>query len=72
MTNTICKSVNYHAIPSLDGKWAVRKTLGKRATAIWDTKHEAWHDARRRARAQGGKAYLHGKDGRIVTRACYG
>lgn len=71
MSESICNPVNYHASPS-NGKWSVRKTLGKRATAIWNTKQEAWRDARRRARALGGNAYLHGADGRVITRVCYG
>lgn len=62
---------SYHAAPHPRG-WSVRKTGGKRALAVFASSREAWRDARRRAEACGGIAWLHDAGGRICTRLAYG
>lgn len=63
--------MSYHAAPHTKGGWAVRKTGAQRASAIGLTRANAWKEARRLARGVGAKAYLHGRDGRIVARNNY-
>jgi len=62
---------NFHAIPHPTG-WALYRTGAKRASLTYLDRDRAWHEARRRARAQGLVAYLHDTTGRIVARNNYG
>lgn len=61
---------SYHVIPS-GFRWSLRRTGGKRASAIYATREEAWKEARHRARAGNGTAYLHDDGGRIMARVRY-
>lgn len=63
-------AASFHAVP-WNGGWSVRKAGGKRALRSFTDKTAAWSEARRRARANGSVAYLHGADGRIATKNSY-
>ncbi len=51
--------------------WCVRRTGARRATTINLSREEAWAEARRRARAAQGKAYLHDRNGRVEASQDY-
>ena len=53
-------------------KWAVKREGSDRLSAVHSTQADAWSDARRRARAAGGEAFLQDRDGRIRARNTYG
>ncbi len=60
-----------HVMPS-GGKWSVRTTGAKRATAVFDTQKEALEKGRELAKAARTELYVHGADGRIRERSSYG
>lgn len=60
-----------HVMPS-GGKWSVRNTGAKRATAVFSTQKEAVEKGRELARAAKTELYIHGTDGRIRERNSYG
>ncbi len=59
-----------HVVPR-DGAWAVRRTGSMRVTQTFDTQKEAISAARRLARDQATRLYIHGQDGRIRERETY-
>jgi len=63
--NRAASALAFHAVPSPGGRWCVRKTGGGRPVKARLSKREAWQMARRLARANGTKAYLHRPDGGI-------
>ncbi len=65
------KRKSQHVVARGD-KWAVRKTGSDRVTRKIDTKEEAIEVARQFARKQKTDVYIHGRDGRIYERNCYG
>lgn len=67
----MAKAKNYWTTHHGEG-WAVRREGSERATSIHSTQAEAWGEARRRARGEGGEALLQGRDGRIRARNTYG
>lgn len=60
-----------HVMPA-GGKWSVRSTGAKRATAVFDTQKEAVAKGRELAKASKTELYIHGADGRIRERNSYG
>lgn len=62
----------YWTTPIIDGSWAVKLEGSIIASAIFNTRADAWSDARRRARATEGEAILQGKNGEIRSRNTYG
>jgi hypothetical protein len=60
-----------HVVPN-GGKWSVRKAGATRATGTFSTQGEAIQEARKIAKNQGTELYIHGRDGRIRERDCYG
>ena len=55
-----------------DRTWAVRKSGSDRVTRHFDTWDEALEAARKLARKQKTSLYIHGPDGRVRKRECYG
>lgn len=63
-------SKGLHVTPR-GGKWAVRVSGSERAYQVVSTQKEAIEIAKERARRDGGKLYVHGRDGRIETRSTF-
>lgn len=62
---------DYWADPSGE-KWQVKGAGNSRASALYDTQAEAWADARHRAKATSGEAYLQNQQGQIRARNTFG
>ncbi|MEH3116167.1 MAG: DUF2188 domain-containing protein [Methylorubrum populi] len=60
-----------HVVPR-GGKWKVRKAGATRASAVFDTQHEAIVRASEIARSQQAELYIHGQDGRIRQKTSFG
>jgi hypothetical protein len=61
-------SKNQHVIPH-QGKWAVKREGSSRVTSVHDSKQEAIDAARKIARNQSGRLYVHGRNGQILLGA---
>ena len=60
-----------HVVPTGD-KWSVRRAGAARASGTYKTQKEAINRARELAQSQKTVLYIHGSDGRIRERNCYG
>ncbi|ARU16435.1 DUF2188 domain-containing protein [Croceicoccus marinus] len=52
--------------------WQVKGAGNERATSVHRTQADAWSEAKSRARASGGEAYLTKENGQIRERNTYG
>jgi Uncharacterized protein conserved in bacteria (DUF2188) len=68
----MAKPKDYWTSQRPDGTWAVKTPGAARASAVAPTQAEAWDRAKHLARANGGEAYLRGKNGQIRERNTYG
>ena len=59
-----------HVLRGANG-WRVEIEGSKRAQAAHQRQSEAWEGARQIARRKESRAYLHGRDGRILQRVTY-
>lgn len=60
-----------HVVRSADGKWAVRSTGAERASKVFPSKDLAVTHARTLARSASTGVYIHGEDGRVLTKDSY-
>jgi len=60
-----------HVVPK-NGRWSVMRAGAQRASKVYNTQQEAVTSARKRAQAEGGELYIHGRDGRIRERDSFG
>ena len=58
--------------PRPDGRWAVQRDRGQRASSLHDNKSEAESRARQIARNQGAELVVKGTDGRIQRKDSHG
>ncbi len=59
-----------HVVPKGDG-WAVRRAGSARSSGVYKDEQAAISAARGIARNQGSDVYIHGQNGRILTRETY-
>jgi hypothetical protein len=59
-----------HVVPKGDG-WAVRRAGSARSSGVYKAENEAISAARGIARNQGTDVYIHGQNGRILSRETY-
>ena len=62
------KSNSQHVIRSLRGGWDVKKTGASRASKHFENREEAIEWARSIARNQQSELYVHGEDGRVLSK----
>lgn len=60
-----------HVVRSSDGHWAVRSTGAERASKVFPSKDEAVNHARTIARDKSTGVYIHGEDGRVLSKDSY-
>ncbi len=60
-----------HVVPK-GGKWSIRTSGAERTSGTFTTQVEAVEVARQRAKTNGTELYVHGRDGRIRERSCFG
>lgn len=60
-----------HVARSADGNWAVRSTGSERASKVFQTKELAVNYARTIARNSSTGVYIHGEDGRVLSKDSY-
>lgn len=60
-----------HVARSADGKWAVRSTGAERASKKFDSQDQAIKHARTIARSASTGVYIHGADGRVLSKDSY-
>lgn len=60
-----------HVVRSADGHWAVRSTGAERASKVFASKELAVRHARTLARDASTGVYIHGEDGRVLTKDSY-
>lgn len=70
MPNT--KTANVVVEPRPDGRWAVQRDRGQRASSLHDTQSSAEKRARQIARNYGAELVIKGRDGRIQRRDSHG
>ncbi|MCD9188470.1 MAG: DUF2188 domain-containing protein [Pyrinomonadaceae bacterium] len=64
---------SYHVIAKSDGAWSVKRTGAERASGNYPTKAAAVTSAKRLVSKEGGgELIIHGKDGRVSSRSCFG
>ena len=66
------KKSNYWTQPRSDGRWESKREGANRASLVSDTQREAWAHSIQKAKANGGEAFLKGRDGLIRERNTYG
>lgn len=55
-----------------DGKWEHKKEGAERASSVHETQAEAWKEAKKAARKEGGQAKKKGRDGKFKDEHTYG
>lgn len=60
-----------HVVRSADGNWAVRSTGAVKASKVFSSKDLAVSHARTLARSASTGVYIHGDDGRVLTKDSY-
>lgn len=60
-----------HVVRSADGNWAVRSTGAEKASKVFQSKELAVSHARTLARNSSTGVYIHGKDGRVLSKDSY-
>lgn len=60
-----------HVVRSADGNWAVRSTGAEKASKVFQSKELAVSHARTLARNASAGVYIHGKDGRVLSKDSY-
>ena len=63
---------NYHVVPRDDGRWAVQRAGGQRASSVHDTQGDAVNAGRDLARQAGGELRIHRPNGQIRDSDSYG
>lgn len=63
---------SYHVTPRPQGGWQVKKSGGKRATAVATTQSGAIKIATEKAKKQGCELFVHNQKGQIRERSSYG
>ena len=66
------KTPPIHVVPRDDGKWAVEREGGQRASSLHETQAEAAAAGRRAAREDRTEFNLHGRNGQIREKDSYG
>ncbi|MBC3917475.1 DUF2188 domain-containing protein [Undibacterium sp. CY18W] len=60
-----------HVVRSSNGQWAVRSTGAEKASKVFASKDLAVSHARSVARSASTGVYIHGDDGRVLTKDSY-
>jgi hypothetical protein len=60
-----------HVVRSADGNWAVRSTGAEKASKVFPSKDQAVSHARTLAQSASTGVYIHGVDGRVLTKDSY-